>query len=133
MSASSARGLLVTCVQSNTKDPHSSGLFQVKVYNTFAYAAGAGEHGIAERHGTSMFPGEVVQKPLPPLVGRLLPRRASGRGPEPLPGAGPVDSLSPCFSGACLCAFQRSPAKRTVHQQVYLHAYPKELMLRNHV
>ena len=30
----------------------------------------------------------TVQKPLPPLVRRLLPRRApSARGPEPLPGA----------------------------------------------
>jgi hypothetical protein len=31
---------------------------------------------MAERNGTGMFPREVVQKPLPPLVGRLLPRRA---------------------------------------------------------
>jgi hypothetical protein len=28
----------------------------------------------------------------------------------------------------CLC-----PAQRRVHQQVYLHPYPKELMLRNRV
>jgi hypothetical protein len=28
----------------------------------------------------------------------------------------------------CLC-----PAQRRVHQQVYLHPHPKELMLRNHV
>ena len=34
---------------------------------------------------------------------------------------------------ACPCAFQGCPAKRRVHQQVYLHPYPKELMLRNHV
>jgi hypothetical protein len=34
---------------------------------------------MAQRNGTGMFPREVVQKPLPPLVGRLLPsKRASG-------------------------------------------------------
>jgi uncharacterized protein YbgA (DUF1722 family) len=27
----------------------------------------------------------------------------------------------------------RHPAPDWVHQQVYLHPYPKELMLRNHV
>jgi len=27
----------------------------------------------------------------------------------------------------------RSPVPDWVHQQVYLHPYPKELMLRNHV
>ena len=33
---------------------------------------------MAQRNGTGMFPREVVQKPLPPLVGRLLPsKRAS--------------------------------------------------------
>jgi hypothetical protein len=50
------------------KDSPSSGLFQVKIYN---------EHGMAERSGTGMFPREVVQKPLPPLVGRLLPSKKS--------------------------------------------------------
>ena len=39
----------------------------------------AGEHGMARRDGTGMFPREIVQKSLPPLVGRLLPsKRASG-------------------------------------------------------
>jgi hypothetical protein len=38
-------------------------LFRVKVYNTLASASGAGEHGIAQRDGTGMFPREVVQKP----------------------------------------------------------------------
>jgi hypothetical protein len=37
------------------------------------------EHGMAQRNGTGMFPREVVQKPLPPLVGRFLPSKTSGR------------------------------------------------------
>ena len=44
------------------------GLFRVKVYS---------EHGMAQRNGTGMFPREVVQKPLPPLVGRLLPSKGA--------------------------------------------------------
>jgi hypothetical protein len=35
----------------------------VKVYNTFASASGAGEHGMAQRNGTGMFPREVVHNP----------------------------------------------------------------------
>ena len=30
-------------------------------------------------------------------------------------------------------ALNRHPVPEWVHQQVYLHPYPKELMLRNHV
>jgi hypothetical protein len=30
-------------------------------------------------------------------------------------------------------ALNRYPVPEWVHQQVYLHPYPKELMLRNHV
>ena len=34
---------------------------------------------------------------------------------------------------ACPRALRGCPAERRVHQQVYLHPYRKELMLRNHV
>jgi hypothetical protein len=39
----------------------------------------------------------------------------------------------PDWVPACPRALRGCPAKRRVHQQVYLHPYPKELMLRNHV
>jgi uncharacterized protein YbgA (DUF1722 family) len=50
----------------------------------------------------------------------------------------PVPDWVPVPSGASGTCAQRSvgylcPAERRVHQQVYLHPYPKELMLRNHV
>jgi hypothetical protein len=64
----------VVCVQSYKKDSPSSGLFRVKVYNTFASASGAGEHGMAHKNGTGVFPREVMNRfPLLPLEeeGRL--------------------------------------------------------------
>ena len=76
-------------------------MYRVKVYNADAGASG---HVMAQRNGTSMFPREVVQKPLPPLAGRLLPRRGfSARGPEPLSCAGlgaPVSLLASLSQGA---------------------------------
>jgi len=89
------------------KDSPSSGLFRVKVYNA---DKGTSVHGMAQRNGTGMFPREVVQKPLPPPVGGFC-------------------------QGACQwhAALNRYPVPHWVDQQVYLHPYPKELMLRNHV
>jgi hypothetical protein len=60
----------VARVPSCRKDSSSSGLFRVKVYNADAAASA---HGTAQRNGTGMFPREIVQKPLPPQMGRLLP------------------------------------------------------------
>ena len=56
-------GVFVVCVQSYKKDSPSSGLFRVRVYNACACATGAGQHGMAQRNGTGMFPRKVVQKP----------------------------------------------------------------------
>ena len=64
----SGLAVFVVCVQSYKKDSPSSGLFRVKVCNTFAYASGAGEHGMAQRNGTGMFPREVMKSfPLLPV------------------------------------------------------------------
>ena len=89
-----------------------------KTLGAIIYKQGQEGQGLAEmvgvaRSGSKLFVVDGTAKlmeALPPWVERLLPRRAlRARGPEPLPGA------------------------RLVHQQVNLHPYPKELMLRNHV
>jgi hypothetical protein len=67
-------GIFVVCVQSYKTDSPSSGLFRVRVYNACACATGAGEHGMAQRNGTGMFPRAVMNRfPLLPLEeeGRL--------------------------------------------------------------
>jgi hypothetical protein len=64
------------------------------------------EYGMAQRNGTGMFPREVVQKP----PGRFCQGARAQRAP-----------------------LNRHPVPERVGQQVYLHPYPKELMLPNHV
>jgi hypothetical protein len=49
---------------------------------------------------------------------------------ESAAACGGADSAKARPRGAAL---NRYPVPEWVHQQVYLHPYPKELMLRNHV
>ena len=49
------------------------------------------------------------------------------------PGAGAADRATDVASHRLKHDLNRYPVPDWVHQQVYLHLYPKQLMLRNHV
>jgi hypothetical protein len=49
------------------------------------------------------------------------------------PGAGTTGRAADVAAHRLKHHVNRHPVPEWVHQQVYLHPYPKELMLRNHV